>query len=984
MANRYWVGGSGNWGGTTHWATSSGGASGASEPTVSDAVIFDANSFSGSCIVTVDSTAGASTGTALSAGFDSSTVTGLLTMNLGSGGVQMQCRGNMNIKTTKINMTCVFLNLSTGTYTLTTDVTDATVDYAAAPSYISTAATSGTGTTLSLSSKFAGGVSVVQGTFTTNNNGVTAASFGTSSGVTVNLGSSAVRTRSISINSGTTMNAGTSTIDLTPISGTTNTFAGGGKTYSTVNINSVGAGTLTTAAVTGANTFANLTVQAGQFTTLTMPASATTTITTALSIPDGTSGSHFTLNSSTSGTAATLSKSSGTITVNYVDIKDSTATGGATWSDINGTSVSGNTGWIFGRTFTQTAKAYIVVQPTKTQTAKARIAMRVTKSQTAVSRVANVRTATQVATAHIVDSTRITKRHLYKMYDGNTFLGLLPKVTSTFQFNQDINTLGAQIKVDIGVSADVAGLPSVATIETEAGAALETEAGNSITTEGATPIVGVGVSTQTLIKNGNRLEVWEYSNYHPNGKRMFGGSVERWEAAFGINQDGISVIANSDGQDMNNYLVQGSPYVSDVSQTTDNATTTITNNVGGSGVINQVAQTWKIGAGVTNLGAIDLKLNGTADVTLKVYAAGVVPSTPTSDTPIGSTTQHVSTTGTQVVQVAFPSPVTVTAASTYFVAASVGNGQSITISYQNTNPYADGAMYVASGGPSTPSWNVTPIGGIATASDLYFKTYKNAGATTAVFTSQDPVTGIGASVMDRYKLQGGRVTYDLTTISATGLSVPYTFNTQTVAQGMQTIKNLSPYDFYYYVDIGDSILNFKERSSTADFVVTKGVHVQSLNIVASIENLKNSFYFSGGDDGSGFNLYRHYSDATSIGYYGPRVGIQSDGRVTLTTTADAIGQSFVQENKDEQFQTVLTIVDDSMDITLIKPGLTIGFNGFGNFVDSLILQVVRLSYTPSLMTLTLGILPPKVNPKLEQAVKDLQTLQTVANPASPS
>lgn len=46
MANRYWVGGSGNWDAstTTHWAASSGGAGGQSVPTSSDNVFFDEHS----------------------------------------------------------------------------------------------------------------------------------------------------------------------------------------------------------------------------------------------------------------------------------------------------------------------------------------------------------------------------------------------------------------------------------------------------------------------------------------------------------------------------------------------------------------------------------------------------------------------------------------------------------------------------------------------------------------------------------------------------------------------------------------------------------------------------------------------------------------------------------------------------------------------------------------------------------------------------
>ena len=44
MANRYWIGGTGDWDSTDHWSTSSGGSSGASVPTSSDNVFIDSNS----------------------------------------------------------------------------------------------------------------------------------------------------------------------------------------------------------------------------------------------------------------------------------------------------------------------------------------------------------------------------------------------------------------------------------------------------------------------------------------------------------------------------------------------------------------------------------------------------------------------------------------------------------------------------------------------------------------------------------------------------------------------------------------------------------------------------------------------------------------------------------------------------------------------------------------------------------------------------
>lgn len=44
MADRYWVGGGGNWTDTAHWSASSGGATGASVPTSADNAIIDSNS----------------------------------------------------------------------------------------------------------------------------------------------------------------------------------------------------------------------------------------------------------------------------------------------------------------------------------------------------------------------------------------------------------------------------------------------------------------------------------------------------------------------------------------------------------------------------------------------------------------------------------------------------------------------------------------------------------------------------------------------------------------------------------------------------------------------------------------------------------------------------------------------------------------------------------------------------------------------------
>lgn len=141
-----------------------------------------------------------------------------------------------------------------------------------------------------------------------------------------------------------TITKGTANILLSDTSTTARTFAGGGKSYNKLTIG--GAAGTSTLTITGANTFTEIASTKTVAHTITFPASTTTTV-DAFTV-SGSSGNVVTINSSSAGTAATLSKSSGIVGVNYLSIRDSTATGGATWyAGANSTNVSNNTGWLF-------------------------------------------------------------------------------------------------------------------------------------------------------------------------------------------------------------------------------------------------------------------------------------------------------------------------------------------------------------------------------------------------------------------------------------------------------------------------------------------------------------------------------------------------------------------------------------------------------------------------------------------------------------
>lgn len=143
---------------------------------------------------------------------------------------------------------------------------------------------------------------------------------------------------------GSTINADTSTLDFT--AATSKTFSGGGKTYYSVRQN--GFGTLT---ISGSNTFYSISSPYNlSDTTILFTAGSTQTITGSYDL-SAVLPNIITVKTTSSGSTATISKSSGTVNVYRATIQDITATGGATWNayTTNGnTDGGGNSGWNFG------------------------------------------------------------------------------------------------------------------------------------------------------------------------------------------------------------------------------------------------------------------------------------------------------------------------------------------------------------------------------------------------------------------------------------------------------------------------------------------------------------------------------------------------------------------------------------------------------------------------------------------------------------
>ena len=221
MANRYWVGGTGGWDttSTTNWSALSGGASGASVPTLNDDVFFDTLSNLTAYTVTISSSAVAVSCRSLSiSGPASGNVT------VASNGVFNVC-GSLTIAATGVTWTAgntmQFAATTTGWTITTNGVTVNPVSFTGV----------GGGWTLGSAFTTSSNFTFSAGTFSTANFNLTVTNNFTSTGAsarTLNLGSSAISCGLWSCLNATnlTLNAGTSTITVTG-----SAFNGGGLTY---------------------------------------------------------------------------------------------------------------------------------------------------------------------------------------------------------------------------------------------------------------------------------------------------------------------------------------------------------------------------------------------------------------------------------------------------------------------------------------------------------------------------------------------------------------------------------------------------------------------------------------------------------------------------------------------------------------------------------------------------------------------------------
>jgi hypothetical protein len=583
----------------------------------------------------------------------------------------------------------------------------------------------------------------------------------------------------------------------------------------------------------------------------------------------------------------------------------------------------------------------------------------------------------------------IKTQHYYKITrrDG-VYLGLLKNVSSLFELNQDINSIGpASILVTVKQSIDTP-RESVQVLMTEDGRLVTTEDNRLITTEGSPQ----NFDTQgSKIRNGNFVEVVEVSRFHPNGKTVYTGKIKRVRARLGTDDD-IRIIVTPLSLDLNNHVVKSGESEA-YTQTTGASGYAVhgtnymfagTYNISRAGMNNLTALSLKLAAQSSNvLVSVHIYELGPADSNFQELANGILSMTGTSGAE-GSGQVTVSGTSPAEYKITLTTPIQIVPEKKYGIrvsALSATPGTGAVVYYNYNNLDSQGDIFAN----ENNDWKIGVNNGAGSYNyygDLYLKMFYTPPFTKSTVTNFDP-TILLKTIINNYRAEGGIVSYTPTSIENTGISIPsYTFSITKISEALDIILSLCPSGFYYTIDPGTNVLTFKKVSTTADHLLQYRKHINEIEYSSTIENLKNAAYMVGGEV-SGVNVFVYRENEASVGELGVELDILNDVRISTTGTAAQAASNHVEKYDEEAYESSIQIIDTE-DLSQYNIGETIGLAGFGTSIDTLVLPIVRRSRLPTVLNMSVGRLPVRSD-DLDRAIEDsLQALQTINNPNEPS
>lgn len=572
----------------------------------------------------------------------------------------------------------------------------------------------------------------------------------------------------------------------------------------------------------------------------------------------------------------------------------------------------------------------------------------------------------------------MAKTYEVKVYDNtNTYLTTWKDVVSNITFNNEINTAGGELKFTLARNAGDYG-------------------------EG------------TDVDFNNKIKVYVFDNEEPNGKLIFQGYISSYNPIY--RDENVEVTALNYGAELNDYILEGGEALNQ-SQTIETETYTFGNGGAPSNTAG-IAQTFtatsthkvsRLEVELTTISFYDISTGQFIERTNQACYAQLRTGTTIGSGSLLATSEtfYIQDGTSRKTSIIFNPAIQITNTNTYHIIIypfefAVGSDQYIG-AITTGSGYTGGQFYIQDA--STEAWSAV------TGKDWYFRWYEEKALTFAEYLNTDPST-IAKLVLDNYIGNGGSVSYTIDSIDPTNESVSYTFNVNTILEALNKCIELSPQNWYWYLDYGTNLINIHAKNNTPDHTFSLEKDIVDAKFEKNTENIVNTIYFTGGDTGGGTNFFKKYTNAESITSYGIKSLKYNDNRVTTDATASAIANSILEAKSQPELRVTLTILDSNnnqgvgYDIETIKIGDVIAVRNitqqvglstwdYGKWdeaywdyniynLSSLEMQIQKLDYNEDTVTIYASTIQKDINKRIDQINRTLDTVQTLNNPTAPS
>lgn len=225
--------------------------------------------------------------------------------------------------------------------------------------------------------------------------------------------------------------------------------------------------------------------------------------------------------------------------------------------------------------------------------------------------------------------------------------------------------------------------------------------------------------------------------------------------------------------------------------------------------------------------------------------------------------------------------------------------------------------------------DVTVMGYAAQMTSLFLQ--DNAGYTAVEYDSED-VASVIFDVIARYRSDGGMISVTPESVDYVGDTITYLFNFMNYKDVLDALLQLTPSNWYYFVDATNTLNFHQAKMDTANIIATVGKNVTKIEATKRIEQTYDRVYVLGGVRVASTQLFRRYDRSNQIN--NPNIGLRvtkiNDSRVTDIHTADVMARRQLDMSQGIETRLVIGLTDDNgsdqalgIDLESIIPGQTI-------------------------------------------------------------